>query len=356
MTLSEFSLQARVMMKLGIVFVVGIIIVYLGILALLSMRSSTPQPVPTAVPQLTFGKIPRLELSSLAVKSPSSYVLDTLDGEYPASTTEAKIYFVPEGTVTLASTKEADVLAANFGFTPDTLPIRVNDTTAEYSDNSKKLLYDKKDKTYTFSYKPEGLQPVIEATPSASLAPIEELIKSQAISLMQQKHLQGSTTNSMLVTYDLAQNRFIPTEEQPQAIRIDFFKPNLNGIPIVSPYYFTSQNYIIMAPLNEQARMVEMQYKSFDPIMTTDQFGATYPGVYPVVSVEEAWGALEKGEASIVSYTPSSSPVRIKDIFLAYYDGADYQQYYQPVYVFLGSDNFVAYFPAVKPEYTGNGT
>ncbi len=38
-------------------------------------------------------------------------------------------------------------------------------------------------------------------------------------------------------------------------------------------------------------------------------------------------------------------------MFLGYYDADLYQEYLQPVYVFLGSDNYVGYIPAVRSDY-----
>ena len=38
-------------------------------------------------------------------------------------------------------------------------------------------------------------------------------------------------------------------------------------------------------------------------------------------------------------------------MFMGYYDPDIYQGYLEPVYVFLGTDNFVAFVPAVIDEY-----
>lgn len=38
-------------------------------------------------------------------------------------------------------------------------------------------------------------------------------------------------------------------------------------------------------------------------------------------------------------------------MFLGYFDPDVYQEYLQPVYVFIGDDDFVSYVPAVSGEY-----
>ena len=38
-------------------------------------------------------------------------------------------------------------------------------------------------------------------------------------------------------------------------------------------------------------------------------------------------------------------------MFLGYYDPDVYQEYLQPMYVFLGDNNFVAYLPAITDDY-----
>ncbi|MBI2051778.1 hypothetical protein HYT33_03390 [Candidatus Roizmanbacteria bacterium] len=74
-------------------------------------------------------------------------------------------------------------------------------------------------------------------------------------------------------------------------------------------------------------------------------------GIYPLKTGEQAYEVLRRGEAYVVSNPENRTSITVKRMFLAYFDPDVYQDYLQPVYVFLGEGNFVAYVPAVSSEF-----
>ena len=48
---------------------------------------------------------------------------------------------------------------------------------------------------------------------------------------------------------------------------------------------------------------------------------------------------------------PQTTNITIRKMFLGYFDPDVYQEYLQPVYVFVGDGDFVGYVPAVSGEY-----
>ena len=52
-------------------------------------------------------------------------------------------------------------------------------------------------------------------------------------------------------------------------------------------------------------------------------------------------------------YTPASETqvITVRNIYLAYYDSISPQTYLQPVFVFEGDGGFIAYVPAINPEF-----
>ena len=46
-----------------------------------------------------------------------------------------------------------------------------------------------------------------------------------------------------------------------------------------------------------------------------------------------------------------SGQVVIREVYLAYYDAGEQVEFYQPVIVFAGDNNFIAYVPAVTADY-----
>ncbi len=92
---------------------------------------------------------------------------------------------------------------------------------------------------------------------------------------------------------------------------------------------------------------------SMDIIESARQFGANAGCFHPLqtfASIEQAMENLTAG-----NYWPSSDinskDVVIRDIKLAYYEPVTLTQYVQPVYVFKGDNNFIAFVPAVLDKY-----
>lgn len=121
----------------------------------------------------------------------------------------------------------------------------------------------------------------------------------------------------------------------------------------------------INTPLNNP--MVEASYWDINSKSTA---------IYPIISVKDAWGAVSTGRGVIVNVTPKGTnpfddyiPTRvdtilIDNVFMAYYETTNYQEYLQPIFVFRGTYTsrgtgggyITLYFPAVTGEYTKQTT
>ncbi len=349
MTLIEFSNQARLMGKL-IAFIFGVLVFsYLMIVALVTILKKPATD--TIRYNTTYGQIEKPNFSYVKDKAKYNFVLDTIDGSYPNTTMSAHIYFIPEKKTTLAYLTRAESVAKYFGF-EDIESARVNEGILKFEDNNQVLDFDVKD--YHFNYQLKYtplLEELVEATPEANFTLFEDNFIDTAREVLQDldsypTFLAAGKSNIVYLKYDYAKKSFIPigSGDIPQAVRVDFFRKD-EELPVIPPNYFESQNYVILAPLSRYPELIEAQFRAFDKLDTE-------PGEYPLISSQEAWKALEKGKARVISIDSNAKKtIKIKDIYLAYYDPLLYQKYFQPVFVFLGDYNFVAYLEAVKPEY-----
>jgi len=60
---------------------------------------------------------------------------------------------------------------------------------------------------------------------------------------------------------------------------------------------------------------------------------------------------LINGKGKVVAATKGVKKVTIKKMFISYFDPDVYQSFLQPVYVFLGDNDFVGYVPAISNQY-----
>ncbi len=351
MTLSEFSLQVRVMAKLLGLLVLGILFFYLSIIFVLMITAKPVQEDLHLNP--VYGSIKAPIFEEGLTQEKYQYVLDTINGEYPDTTASAKVYYIPEPKSTLAYLSKIDSLAKSFDFDTTVYPSQtVDDQWVKYEDENRVLEINIVSLHFKFYYKNGAqLQTLVEATPEARFTLLEnEFIEKARQGLLVRnaypQYLATGTNNPVYQTFDLATSTFMPFEKEsfPQAVRIDFFRED-EELNILTPQYFSSQNYAVLAPLGYYAEIVQMQYSSFEKL--SDE-----PGVYPLLTSEEAFLRLKQGKATTISISENhAGKIRIKKIDVGYYDPQSYQPYFQPVFVFLGSDDFVAYLPAIKDEY-----
>jgi hypothetical protein len=81
----------------------------------------------------------------------------------------------------------------------------------------------------------------------------------------------------------------------------------------------------------------------------------TKSSTYPLITAEDAWGKLQNGEAYIANPGQNQGAVIIRKVYLAYFDPSIYTDFYQPVIVFEGDNNFYGYVPAISSEYYDSG-
>jgi len=160
--------------------------------------------------------------------------------------------------------------------------------------------------------------------------------------------LKGKVTTEPL-TYDDRLKKMVTATSlsAAHAVKIHYFRNDLEGMPVLPDEYDKSYNYAIYAKtLGVQLENVlEISY-TFWPIAENEY------GTYPLISGEKAYEALVSGKAEVIKKGNNGNLVNIRKIYLAYYDSSTPQLYLQPIFVFEGDNDFVAYYQAVAPEYT----
>lgn len=275
--------------------------------------------------------------------------MDTLDGtpNVEQATSAAEIYFIPQKTASFGFLSKIYLMAKAAGFDTDITQHRLNDKTAVFDDGKNKLSIDIRTFNYTYSY---------TITRDDSVAPPAVPRDENTFSNNASRYLSGmdrypqelaqGESNYIYMRLNPETNEIVPlnSAESANIVEVDFFLPDLNGLPVVSTTYYNSQNYVMYLIAESGQKVIKAQVQYYD--RSDDQ-----TGIYPLRTAQQAWEDLQKGEGMVVSSQSGEGEVKIQKVFLAYFDPAVYQEYVQPVYVFLGSNEFVAYVPAVIKEY-----
>jgi len=344
MTLSEFSYYIR---RIGPIAVVGLIlfIVFFVVIRLLVSVLTTSNEPTVFTPQ--FGMLDPIKFSHKVDYPPSpTFTLDNIEGRPVTATSSAEIFFVPPENARFGYPQTLSFMAKAVNFSPETSYL-LNETQATFENGLQKLGVDITNFNFTFDVNFSGQGEIFENT----IIPDKTVIVNSAIEFLRKMDrypddLAQGTNNIIYLKYDPVSQEFAVVTDVALAnvVEVDFFPPDIDHYPIVSPKYFNSQNYVAMIFKPGGKEVIKAQIRHFAK-------DTSFAPPYPIKTGDQAWEELSNGKGIIVSAGQNNSNITVREMFLGYYNAEDYQTYFQPVYVFLGDNNFAAYVPAVDEQY-----
>ncbi|MDO8497068.1 MAG: hypothetical protein Q7S61_00795 [bacterium] len=344
MTLTELSYDVRKMAPFAVLFVL-IILIFFYAIKLLFVYVDT-QKVPVTHLDPIFNKINTPVVKDATSSAGIHFTLDTIEGQPVTATESAYVYFLPSATANFGFREKIYLMAKTLGFDTEVVRNTLDGTTAEFNDGIQKLTIDITNFNYTYDYDIRK-----EATPAAFIRPSSaEDAQSKATDFLRRverypEELSRGKTNLIYLWYDQASGTMsvVDSIENANMVEVDFYRPDIISYPIVSSQYFNSQNYVVLGYTENGFKIVRAQVHFYEK--SEDRVGT-----YPVKTGDQAWQDLIAGNGIIIS-KEGVQDVVIKKMFFAYLDQGEYQQYLEPVYVFLGENNFVAYVPGITSTY-----
>jgi len=103
--------------------------------------------------------------------------------------------------------------------------------------------------------------------------------------------------------------------------------------------------FIFSGSQNQAQRILEFSYKFW-------QIEREQSATYPLKTARQAWEELKAGGGYIARISPNAQTVVIRKIYLAYFYPEEYQSFLQPIFVFEGDPDFLAFVAAVSPVWT----
>lgn len=342
MSLTELSYYFRKFLPYVILSCLVFLIFFYSIkLTLIYIESNKTIPVYT---NPIFGNVSQPEIPNSSSSAGFKFTLDTIEGQPITATDTAKVYFMPQNNPRFGYSEKIYLIAKSFGFNTEVVKHQLTGKIATFSDKEKTLTIDISNFNFKFDRKVNN-----ELFTSSQLTiPVRTVIENKAIDFLKKigrypDELAKGTTNIIYLKYNPINQNFVNVEKSSQAqlVEIDFGRPDIDTFKVVTPKFFTSQNYVIMLFQGEEFQIIKSQIAFFEK--SEEQVGT-----YLVKTGEEAWSELNSGMGYIVAGTQGQKDVLIKSMELRYFDPDIYQNYLQPVYVFLGEGNFAAYVSAIK--------
>lgn len=285
-----------------------------------------------------------------------TYTLETATGSLPTDIpSQAKVYFMPKVNSNLLSLDTAKAKATALGFN-DPNPQAESDSLYKFKNPGFPSTMEINIITGAFSI---SYDLISDRTAINNRPPAAEIAASEFRGALSSANvLPDDLSGPMVPSYlKLTNGKLInvPALSEADMVKVSLFRKSYDNLPSVTTDPFQSNVWAIMsgAPQRDQQIIAaEYHYYSVD---------ASQYSTYPIITPQESFNELGSGNAYIASmgqYKDGDS-LKIRRIYLAYFDPGVATDFYQPVYVFDSGENdpsnsFIAYLPAVTSTYYGN--
>lgn len=344
-SLTRASIITRKTIRYGLYGLIAIILLRGSILTAIKIyRHFYPEPPP--VPTIAFGRLNKLPFPENNAPKDFKYKLETPTGVLPEFSYQAKVFFMPKPSSQLLSLDMAKIKAENLGFNPSDNKV----TETVYSFNHKTVPVELKISIVTGIFS-MSYNLVSDPTPLEYRPPTPEIATSRARSFLSSagllpEDLTGPTysepvrleNDKIIGALSLSEGNFV---------RVNFFRKDYDNLPSLTSEPNKGNVWFIMGGNPQKEKQVIASEYHYFPV--DENQNATYP----IKTAQDAWNELNSNSAYIASHNPSNKEITIRRVYLAYFDPGVPTDYFQPMIVFEGDGEFVAYVPAVTPDYYG---
>ena len=146
----------------------------------------------------------------------------------------------------------------------------------------------------------------------------------------------------------ISQGTFMPSISLSEAdvVRVNLFRRSYNEYPSLPPSPGKANVWFISGGNSQRDKQIIGGQFHYFPV--DEETVSTYPSKQAI----QAWEDLHNGKAFIANLgSEDVKDIKIRRSYLAYYDSGVPMEFYQPIIVFEGDNDFVAYVPAVASEY-----
>lgn len=345
-SLTRIAYYTRKTIVLGIIGLISLFVIK-TLISFGIKQWQTTHPAPPQAPNVLFGKLPKSKFSHSKYPHPQNFVLETVGGELPEASATAKVFQIPKKLPSLLASRHAQEFASRLGFINK--PIEKTATRYKFEDPKTFLkTLDLDIINYNFSLNYDFLKDV-EVFKEKSFFSVEQA-KTEANRFFQStaifpSDLQNGERKVSFLKF--SGQELLPTSSlsKADAVRVDYLRSDAENSPVLPPEFEKSPVFIVFSGSKaKEKRIILAEFNYFE---VNYQTSATYP----IKTTQEAWEELKNGLGFIARWQGKSGQAIIRKAYLAYYDSPEYQPFLQPIFVFEGDQEFVAYMPAVKNEW-----
>lgn len=306
-------------------------------------------PAPPPPPTVTYGKLPKINFPDKQNLPKLTFSLETAEGGFPKFADQAKVYFMPKPAANLLALDTAKEEAKSLGFDFNN-PQSISETTYKFTSPTFPSYLEVNVVTNNFSI---SYDLNADRTPLDMRPPSPEIAASQARSLLSSAGLLpddliGPVKNEFL---KLSNGRLksVLALSEADLVKVNFFRRDYDNLPSVTQNPDEANVWFIVSGASDKNQQVVAGQFHYYPVDETQS------STYPIKTAQDAFTQLQNGQAFIANpgINKDGASVKIRKIYLAYFDPAITNGFYEPIFVLEGDNGFVAYVPAVTDDYYG---
>jgi hypothetical protein len=347
-SLTRVAIAARKTIRYGIFLIVFLIVgKFLLDIGIGIYKKAFPAPPPP--PTVKYGKLTKIPFPENSSAAKFTYTLETPEGGLPTNIgSQAKVYFMPKISPNLLSLDTAKVTAQGLGFGVN--PQQVSETIYMFTSPNAPTTLQINIVTGTFSISYNLAQ---DKSPLGNKPPIAEVAASEFRSMLSSANILPADltgpANSNYLKLSSGQLVAALSLSESDVVKVNLFRKSYDNLPSITGVPDQANVWAIVSGSNNRNQKIvaaEYHYYSVDE----SQFST-----YPIKTPAEAFAELQanQGYIAALGLNKDGDSLKIRRMYLAYFDPGTVTEFYQPVYVFEGDNGFTAYLPAVTSAYYG---
>ncbi len=306
-----------------------------------------PAPPP---PTVKFGKLTKIPFPTNDITAKFTYVLETPEGGLPTKIpNQAKVYFMPKISANLLALDVAKEKARSLDFTSE--PEQVSNILYKFKNPDVPSTLEMNIITGTFSI---SYDLSADRSPISTRPPVAEVAASEFRSTLSSadvlpEDLSGPTTHNFLKLSGGNLTTALSLSES-DLVKINLFRKNYDNLPSMTGSPNEANVWALVGGATNKSQQIVASEYHYHPV-DESQFST-----YPIKTPTEAYNELQSNQAFVadIGLNKDGASLKIRRVYLAYFDPEAESDYFQPIYVFEGDNGFTAYVPAVTNSYYGN--
>lgn len=305
-------------------------------------------PAPPPPPTIGFGPLPVLPFPEKPSYEDLAFLLETPEGGLPELAAQVGVYFMPKPYSSIRALDHAKQKARSLRFDPEGREVTETLYLFQHQEEPSTLMMNIVTGVFSISYDLSANPNVIEQVPPTPEVAVKEIKSYFARANLLPDDISGPATHEFI---KIKEGKFVGaiSLSESNLIKVSLFRKSFNDIPSLTPDPNEANIWSIIsgARRGKRNQNIAAEYHYF-PL---DEERAE---TYPLKSSEEGWEDLKSGRGHIARLGQNQEGViKIRRVYLAYYDAGVYTPFYQPVIVFEGDNNFMAFVPAIAYQYYG---